>query len=261
MLYLKNQAILSAMAGITNGNFCKTVAEAGARMVTLGGFNCDKQTIEAGKKIIARGRREFEFEFEEMAEFIQRNVLTAKKGGALVSVNVRVSTIDSFIEVGKIIEDIADAIELNAHCRQPEIMSIGAGQKLLAKPKHLEAFIKNAKKELKIPIIIKTRANVVDDLAIAKIIFKAGADGIHIDAMKPGKPYADLEVVSKISSWKKDKKFKTILIGNNSVTDVDKALLMLQSGADAFSIARAAIKDPTVVGKIGKEVKEWKRRQ
>ena len=67
--------------------------------------------------------------------------------------------------------------------------------------------------------------------------------------MKPGEDRADLELVSLVSEVKWD----SILIGNNSVRDLESARAMLAAGADAVSVARAAIS-----GRLGFNLRELK---
>jgi len=248
MLKLQNPAILSAIAGVTNGDFCARVAKGGAGMITLGGFNFDKATLSAAKLITTRERPEFIIDLEELPEYTERQVSIARKGKTLVNINIRVTSRDGLLLAAKISQDAgADAIELNAHCRQPEIMDLGTGQALLKNSKKLCQWITILKNYVSIPLIVKIRANIVDEVTLVNNVVTAGADAIHVDAMKPGYPYADLDVIKRISS-----SVDTFLIGNNSVRDINSAIQMLNAGADAFSIARAAIKNPETVGQIGK---------
>ena len=128
MLKLQNPAVLSAMAGVTNGDFCSRVAKGGAGMVTLGGFNFDKATISAARLITTRERPEFIIDLEELPEYTERQVSIARKGKTLVNINIRVTSREGLLLAAKISQEAgADAIELNAHCRQPEIMNLGTG--------------------------------------------------------------------------------------------------------------------------------------
>ena len=83
------------------------------------------------------------------------------------------------------------------------------------------------------------RANVegVDDLEIAKLAEDSGVDYLHIDAMKKGVFDADYDLIKKIAN-----ETNIFIIGNNSVNSIENAQKMLESGANGFSIARAAIK-------------------
>lgn len=249
MLKLQNPAILSAMAGINDGFFCARAAKSGAGMVTLGGFNLDKPTLNAARLLTTRGRSEFIIDLKELPEYIEHQVSVAREGKTLVSVNIRVASRDGLLLAAKVAQSSADVIELNAHCRQTEILDLETGQALLKNQKKLCQYIAILKAHVDIPLIVKIRANVVDEVPLAKKIVAAGADAIHIDAMKPGFPYADLDVIKKISD-----SVDTFLIGNNSVKNINSAIQMLNAGADAFSIARTAMKNPEVVGQIGNAV-------
>ena len=104
----------------------------------------------------------------------------------MVSVNLRAMTPDPIIEVSRLKN--VDVVEINAHCRQPEITDLGCGQALLKNPSHLEKFTREVVKKAKSKVSVKIRANVpgVDEIRTVKAIDNADADYIHVDAMKPG---------------------------------------------------------------------------
>ena len=54
------------MAGITDGKFCSKMAKYGFDLLTIGGYNADQGAINAGLKIIKRGRPEFDVAEEEL---------------------------------------------------------------------------------------------------------------------------------------------------------------------------------------------------
>jgi TIM-barrel protein len=229
--------VLAPMAGITDAKFCLKMIPAGFDMVTLGGYNIDKETIDAGEKILLRGRPEFEISEEDYFEVINNQAREIKeKWDGLVSVNLRSITPDPVIEISKIKE--IDVVEINAHCRQKEIIDIGCGQALLQKPEFLEEFVSDVVKKSQSKVSVKIRANSegVDDLKIAKSIESGGANFIHVDAMKPGVNYADFNIISQIS-----KEVNIFLIGNNSIVNIESARKMLNMGANGISIARAAM--------------------
>jgi len=52
--------VLSAMAGINDGEFCKKFTKQGVDIITLGGFNMDVPTFKAGLENISKyDRKEF----------------------------------------------------------------------------------------------------------------------------------------------------------------------------------------------------------
>lgn len=225
------------MAGITDAEFLNKVIPFGFDTATLGGYSLDAETIEASEKIIKRGRNEFHFLQDEIIDHIKKEVNLIKKQhpDVKVSVNVRSTTPQPIIEVSKI--DNLDIVEINCHCRQEEILAIGCGQNML-KREDLADYIKDVVDNASCEVSVKIRANVEgsDTLKIAKLIEKAGADYLHIDAMKAGIFDADYDLLTEICSNTNIK-----VIGNNSIDSEQKIEKMLKTGVYGFSIARALI--------------------
>ena len=204
--------------------------------MTIGGYNTDNESIDACKKIIARGRKEFNYPKEEIYEVIENEVNTIKDSfDVTVSANLRGTTPDPLIEISKIKN--LDIIEINCHCRQEELVAVGCGQSMLLRP-DLEDYVKEVVNKSKSKVSMKMRANVegVDNLEIAKMAERCGVDYIHIDAMKKGVRDADFDLISQIS-----KNTNIFIIGNNSINSIAQAEKMLNAGANGISIARAAI--------------------
>jgi len=234
------------MAGITNAKFIMRLIPYGFDMVTLGGYNTDSETIAAGKKIINRGRSEFDIAKDDLINTIEKETNLIKKNYHVkVSANLRAISPDPIIEISKI--KLLDVVEVNFHCRQKEILDIGCGQSLLEDTDLLIEFMKNIVKKSKSQVSVKIRANVngIDTLKIAKILDNLSIDYLHVDAMKPKFNIADLDIISKIAS-----ETNTFLIGNNSITSIEDVHAMINNGADGISIARA-----TINGKINFNLK------
>ena len=223
------------MAGITDAEFLNKVIPFGFDTATLGGYSLDAETIEASEKIIKRGRNEFHFLQDEIIGHIKKEVNLIKKQhpDVKVSVNVRSTTPQPIIEVSKI--DNLDIVEINCHCRQEEILAIGCGQNML-KRGDLADYIKDVVDNASCEVSVKIRANVEgsDTLKIAKLIENAGADYLHIDAMKAGILDADYDLLTEICSNTNIK-----VIGNNSIDSEQKIEKMLKTGVYGFSIAGA----------------------
>jgi len=225
------------MAGITNAKFALKLIPYGFDMVTLGGYNTDTKTIAAGAKILNRGRSEFDIAKDDLINTIEKETnIIKEKYPVKVSANLRAISPDPIIEISKI--KSLDVVEVNCHCRQKEIMDIGCGQSMLEDMDFFIDFIKDIVKQSKSQISVKIRANVngVDTLKVAKIIDNLSVDFLHVDAMKPGYNYADLDIISKIA-----RQTNTFLIANNSIRSIKEANAMINNGADGISIARAAI--------------------
>ncbi|MBR3113452.1 MAG: tRNA-dihydrouridine synthase [Methanobrevibacter sp.] len=225
------------MAGITNADFLNKVIPYGFNVATLGGYSLDESTIEASKRIIERGRKEFDFPLDVIFNHIENEVASIKNvhSDVKVSANVRATTPQPIIEAGNI-KDL-DIIEINCHCRQNEILAIGCGQNMLNRP-DLSDFISQVVDNVKSEVSVKIRANVesVDTFEIADLIENAGADYLHVDAMKKGVFEADWELLEKICNNVDIK-----VIGNNSVNSQENLKKMISTGVDGFSIARSVI--------------------
>ena len=224
------------MAGITNAEFAMKLIPYGFDTVTIGGYNTDSESIEACEKIIARGRKEFNYPKEDIYNVIENEVNTIKDNfDVTVSANLRGTSPDPLIEISKIKN--LDIIEINCHCRQEELVVVGCGQSMLLRP-DLEDYIKEVVKKSKSKVSLKMRANVegVDNLEIAKLAESCGVDYLHIDAMKKGVRDADFDLIKEIFE-----NTNIFIIGNNSINSISQAEKMLNAGANGISIARAAI--------------------
>lgn len=229
--------VVAPMAGITNADFLNKVIPFGFNVATLGGYSLDAPTIEASQKIIERGRKEFVFPLNTIFSHIETEVATIKKfhSDVKVSANVRATTPQPIIEAGNI--NGLDIVEINCHCRQEEILAVGCGQEMLTRS-DLADFISQVVENVDCEVSVKIRANVegVDTLKVAKLIEDAGADYLHIDAMKKGVFEADWELLTEICNNTDIK-----IIGNNSVNSEANVKKMVNTGVYGFSIARSVI--------------------
>ena len=229
--------VVAPMAGITDASFLNNVIPYGFDVVTLGGYSLDNPTIEASKKIVERGRVEFIIPQEDVLSHIEGEVNSIKKANSdvCVSANVRSTITQPIIDVANIKN--LDIIEINCHCRQKEIVDVGCGQAML-KSDTLKQFISEIVDEANCEVSVKIRANVsgIDTLSVVWEIEDAGADYIHIDAMKKGVSEADWELLKKIKNNVDIK-----VIGNNSVNSSENLSKMISTGVDGFSIARSII--------------------
>ena len=229
--------VVAPMAGITDADFLNKVIPYGFNVATLGGYSLDAPTIEASKKIVERGRNEFVFPLNETFSQIENEITSIKKihSDVKVSANVRSTTAQPIINVGNI-KDL-DIVEINCHCRQEEILNVGCGQEML-KRDDLGDFISQVVDNVDCEVSVKIRANVegIDTLKIACLIEDAGADYLHVDAMKKGVFDADYNLLKDICNNVQIK-----VIGNNSVNSELNAQKMIKTGGSGFSIARGVI--------------------
>jgi len=244
----KNPIALAPMAGIVDSAFANQYAS-NAGLVILGAFNLDKASIAVASALVARGRKEFIS--DEPMELIKKEIRAVTSGSA-VAVNVRSTTLEPLIEAAKIVKEEGAILELNAHCRQPEMLEAGLGEALLHDLPRLSAWIK-AIKETEVVLSVKVRANVVDDIELARLIDKAGADIIHVDAGTEGCG-ADLDAILNYRDAT-----RLFLIGNNSVKDFESAKEMFTRGADMVSAARGVLENSGLIQELVENVTSYQQ--
>lgn len=241
-----NPIALASMAGITDSKFAQRFRNAG--LIVLGGYNLDKPTNNAAQKEIERGRTEFVS--NSPLDFLKSEI-NAVKGLTSIAINVRAASLAPYMEAAHIAREAGAILEINAHCRQPEMVELGAGEALLKDIPRLSGYIKEIKKTGVI-LSIKTRANVVNDTELAKAIEKASADMIHIDAMHPDG--MDVGVIKRTRN-----STNLFIIGNNSVVDFESARELFSHGADMVSVARGVLANPRIIDQLVFDVSSFQK--
>jgi TIM-barrel protein len=238
---IPNPLVLASIAGLTNSSFAITRS---AGLAILGGFNLDEATITAAKELVKKGRSEFAYDDPTPVIKNELGVMNATEIRA--GVNARSTTLEPLLEIAELIHQKGAILELNAHCRQPEMEAIGAGQCLTRNLPKLVEWIQEIK-QTDVPLSVKVRAGVIGDVELAKAIDRAGADVIHIDIMDLGPT-----LVKKIRDATTLK-----IIANNSIVDYSSAHKMFSMGADYVSVARAAMVGDTALQEILAEVQSY----
>jgi len=232
--------VLAAMAGITDGEFCKKFTKQNVDIITLGGYNIDLETFKAGLENSVEDRQEFITCPHHLSEDIDEQIEIIRKYNpqwkGLISTNLRAVKSESFNAIYK--NKNIDIVEINAHCRQPATVKAGAGQALLKKTDVLYDSIDKVTSNMDCDVSVKIRANVegVDTLDIVENIESYPVKYLHVDAFNPGVEEADYDMINKIAS-----KTSMHIIGNNCITTHEAYQKMLDNGADSVSVARAAL--------------------
>lgn len=244
------------MAGITDGQFAANVLDAGAGGAILGSYNIDRQVLAAALKSRERGRLEFCYPIENLAHQLIKEVQIAQSSHSerRIFLSIRYATTSS---VRKIIAELAQniqsnfIIEINAHCRQKEVTSTGGGQALLKRRHELQRAIEILKGK-DFVISVKARSPGLGCEAFAKQLADWGVDYFHIDAYTPGVEGPDFAAIRAAAAVE-----DIAVIGNNSIRSPRTALQVLSCGARAFSIARAALDNPEVIGSIARNLSHF----
>ena len=237
------QAILAAMAGITDSSFGSEIYNIGyVGKLTLGGYPIGKSMIIASKSAVNRGRTEFILQENLEAVYISKE-LEKLPSEADIIINLRINDPEEtkrFINHLSSIVFSKPIIEINAHCQQIEFMKKGGGQYLLKRLPVLEKIIMIIQRS-DFCTSLKIRGNAVIPRKFIQIVNKWNLDYLHIDSYTRGKEGADLTLLKEFVSHS-----NVSIIGNNSVVCADSAKAILQTGAEFFSVARAARKDKSI---------------
>ncbi len=205
----------------------------------LGGIALDDSSREAARKLTKRDRREF-LPADPLA-FIDDQLSRLEDVPIQPGVNVRATTVEPVRKAAAICAGYDAILEINAHCRQPELCAVGCGETLLAECNRLATYVAAAAAEGP-TVCLKVRAEVPDvDLpAAAQRLERAGADAIHVDAM-------DSKAVIKPLAETTD----LFVIANNGVRDRQSVQEYLSYGADAVSVGRPSRKpDGPVIQRV-----------
>jgi len=72
--------------------------------------------------------------------------LVASKDLTTIAVNVRAASLEPYLQAAQLAKAYGAILEINAHCRQPEMLELGAGEALLRDVPRLCEYIRDIKK-------------------------------------------------------------------------------------------------------------------
>ncbi|MGM0371017.1 MAG: tRNA-dihydrouridine synthase [Halobacteriota archaeon] len=234
---------LASLSGESDAQWA-IAASPWAGLAFLGGLALDDPTRDAARELVAeRDRSEFlpadPFAFMD-AQLGQLADLNIEPG-----FNVRAVERTALRRAASLCVAHDAVLEINAHCRQPEMTDRGAGQALLREPERLREQVEIVS-SAGATVSVKVRAEVhgVALPALSESLAAAGADILHVDAMD-SEPVIG-EIADRVDAF---------LIANNGVRDRETARNYLQRGADAVSVARPS-DDPRVLDRVLRGVQE-----
>ena len=234
---------VSSMAGITDGAYIRDRAPF-IGIGFIGGYSIDEKTIAASREMSDAGRDEFLP--RDPAADIAGQVALVEGAGVIAGINIRASSAGSLVELATALGD-GPIYEIDAHCRQQPMIDAGSGEYLLTHPEILLSYVQ-ALKIAGVLVSVKIRAGVAEnDVELARLLWKAGADVLHIDLMDFGhQKVKEIRNVCPI-----------LIIANNGVTDFEIAKELYAHGADMVSLARNS--DPRTLSVIRDGVERFTR--
>jgi len=210
----------------------------------LGGIALDGPARAAARELVARGREEFLP--PEPLSFLADQIDALADAPVHPAVNVRSAGVGPVREAARICADRGATLEINAHCRQPELCAVGCGESLLAETGRLREYVAAAA-GAGAAVSVKVRAEVdgVDLAATARAVAEAGADWLHVDAMDTESVVADVAGIEGLA-----------VVANNGVRGRETVREYLGHGADAVSVGRPS-DDPRVLRRVRAATDAW----
>ncbi|MFA4861162.1 methanogenesis marker 9 domain-containing protein [Methanoregula sp.] len=218
---------IASMAGIVDGAFARERAPH-AGIAFIGGYSIDEPAMKAAKAVAAGGDRK-EFLCEDPVGELKKQIAILDGSTLIPAINLRGTTPEAFASVADALGDSV-VYEIDAHCRQPAMVDAGCGEYYLKNQQKLTAIVR-ALKAKGVTVSVKIRVGVAeDDRVLARNLWAAGADILHIDLMDSGS--AKLRQIRN--------SVPLLIIANNAINTFDRMREMLSHGADMVSLARNA---------------------
>ena len=238
----KNGIVLAEMGGVTDGSFC-AVNGSGAALVMLGTYIVDpSDSVPYPEHFVFKpGRASYASYLKEHIKAAHYS--RAKVGVSVISIDVN-DTVD-FLSTAQ--EAGADYASLCMYSRIDMFIKAGLGTALCRKENfsHLKQWVKILLDSIDIPVVFKMGVQPgIDVTEAVKVTADCGAQIVHVDVKGCGQGCSELEIIKKLA------KNSSFLIAGGGVKDIDGARRFIEAGANAVAIAKAAIKDENICGKI-----------
>jgi TIM-barrel protein len=235
---------LASLSGEADSEWARAASDhAGAAF--LGGIALDPRSRAAAAAMVADRDRE-EFLPADPIAFVDCELAALAEAPLRPAFNVRSTAVGPIREAAAVCARHDAILEINAHCRQPELCAAGCGETLLSDTDRLCRYV-SAAAGTGAAVSVKARAEVAG-VALpetAARIEHAGADAIHVDAMDSEAVIADVADTTDL-----------FVIANNGVRGRGTAREYLAHGADAVSVGRASDR-PDVLAAVREATAEW----
>jgi len=234
-LEIKNNVVLSPMAGICNSAFRKISKEMGCGLI-YAEMVSDKALVYNNKKTK---------DLLYMTDY-ERPIVQQIFG----------SDTESFVKAAKIVYEIMkpDIIDINMGCPVPKVaLKSQAGAALLKSPDKIFSIVNEVVKSVPIPITVKIRSgwdmNSINAVEVSKIIEKAGASAICIHPRTRSQGYngnADWDIIKKVKE-----NISIPVIGNGDIKNhIDAKRMLDETNCDAVMIGRGVLGNPWLIKNI-----------
>jgi len=244
---LRNGVVLAELGGYGDGVFCAQYGK-GAAIVFMGTYIIDsaENIYYPPRFVFSPGRKNYQ-------AYLNEHIKEAKKSGAKVAVSAIGSEIKDVTDFLAAAEKAgADFVSLCAHSAMEFFTGQGLGYKLCMPENrdNLKKWVSAILSATKKPFILKP-GSVWHDYIIESVRLAAelGVPILHANLGLAYEPQA-IETIRKLS------KIFDFVIAGGGITGLDGARQVLNAGAGAVSVAKAAIQDRSFIERLSKELKE-----
>jgi len=223
---VRTPVAIASMAGVVDAAYVRA-RENHVGVAFIGGYSIDQPAMDASRIMAEGGRKEF-LTGDLIAE-LRKQIGMMAGSDVVLGINLRGASADAYRSLAA---ELGPGViyEIDAHCRQVPMVQAGCGEYYLKNPKDLARVIEGLKDE-DVTVSVKIRAGVAEnDSILARTVWKAGADIVHVDLMDFGP--------QKVKVIRNN--CPVTIIANNSINSFDRMKEMLSHGADLVSLARQA---------------------
>jgi len=244
---LQNGVVLAELGGYADGDFCVRYGK-GAAAVIMGTYIIDSaENIHYPPAFVFRPGR------KNCQSYLGEHIKQAKQSGAKVAVSAIGSEIEDVADFLAAAEEAgADFISLCAHSAMEMFTRQGLGYKLCMPENrdNLKKWVSGILSATTKPFILKP-GSVWHDYIIESVGIAAelGVPILHANLGLAYEPEA-LETIRKLSQV-----FDFVIAGGG-ITGFDGAQKVLDAGAGAVSVAKAAIQDQSFIQRLQDELRD-----
>ena len=243
---LRNGVVLAELGGHGDGPYCAEHG-AGAALVMMGTYIVDERDdVPYPPHFVFKPGR------ERYAAYLEEHVPAARAGGAKVGVSVisvRQSDTVDFLRAAE--QAGADVASLCAYSVMDMFVSEKLGVELCrpANRERLRDWAAAIVRAVDIPVIFKIGFESVSETAAAVgTMTDAGVAAVHVSI---GSCAPDSQGLAALNALADRCGF---LIAGGGVTDLADAQRLLAAGAEAVAIGSAAMKDPSLCGRLQRQL-------
>lgn len=244
---LRNGVVLAELGGHGDGPYCAEHGAGGA-LVMMGTY-----IVDEGDSVPYPPRFVFKPGRASYASYLAEHLAAARAGGAKVGVSVISVRLSDTVDFLRAAEDAgADYASLCAYSVMDMFVSEGLGVSLCrpGNQERLTQWSAALVEGVGIPVIFKIGFEGLPETASAiETMAHAGVPVVHVSIGSCDPESAGLKALKELAG------LCDFLIAGGGVTDLAGARRMLAAGAGAVAIGSAAMKDPTLCGRIQRRLR------